>query len=298
MNVGRRAALACVLGGVLVLSSTACGGDESTERPSSASTVVAMPQATTTVPEPPPTSTCAPDERPEPPTPAPEPPSKPPDAPGVPASLRGAEWEVIPTSRKVVALTFDCGANADGIPAIIAALSAADAPATFFLTGSWARTFPEHARTLGDHTVGNHTNSHADLTSLGPAAIRSEVRRAERAIRETTGDDPRPLFRFPFGARDARTIGIVNELGYGSIRWTVDTLGWKGLEGGQTVASVRTRVLAALRPGAIVLMHVGSAPDGSTLDADALPSVVAAIRARGYRFVELGASRARQSARR
>jgi hypothetical protein len=36
-------------------------------------------------------------------------------------------------------------------------------------------------------------------------------------------------------------------------------------------------------------MHVGSAPDGSTLDADALPSVVAAIRARGYRLVELGA---------
>jgi peptidoglycan-N-acetylglucosamine deacetylase len=48
-------------------------------------------------------------------------------------------------------------------------------------------------------------------------------------------------------------------------------------------------VLSSVAPGAIVLMHVGSAPDGSTLDADALPGVIAAIRARGYRLVELGA---------
>ncbi len=287
MSVLRRGALAVALGGVLVLAGLGCGGEKGAE-PASPPSTAATTQATTTVPAPPPaTSTCAPDERPEPPPPPPAAP--PPVVPGVPASLRGTEWEVIPTSRKVVALTFDCGANADGIPAIVAALSAADAPATFFLTGSWAGTFPEQARTLGGYTVGNHTYSHPDLTILGPAAVRSEVRRAERAIRKATGDDPRPLFRFPYGARDTRTIGIVNDLGYGSIRWTVDTLGWKGRAEGRTAATVRARVLAALRPGAIVLMHVGSAPDGSTLDADALPSLIAAIRARGYRLVELGA---------
>jgi peptidoglycan/xylan/chitin deacetylase (PgdA/CDA1 family) len=291
VSAARRVVLACVLGGVLLLSSLACGGDDGKGPSSSPSTQgTTTMQTTTAEPEPPPTSTCVPDEEPAPPpAPQPAPPPPAPTPPAIPPSLRGAEWEVIPTARKVVALTFDCGANADGIPAIVAALSAADAPATFFLTGKWAKTFPEHARTLGDYTVGNHTYSHPDLTTLEPAAVRAQVRRAERAIRATTGDDPRPLFRFPYGARDARTIGIVNELGYGSIRWTVDTLGWKGREGGQTAARVRARVLAALRPGAIVLMHVGSAPDGSTLDADALPGVIAAIRARGFRLVELGA---------
>jgi len=97
------------------------------------------------------------------------------------------------------------------------------------------------------------------------------------------------VFRFPYGARDARTIALVNDLGYGSIRWTVDTLGWKGVEGEQTVESVRARVLSALRPGAIILMHVGAAPDGSTLDADALPSIIASIRARRYRLVDVAA---------
>lgn len=55
------------------------------------------------------------------------------------------------------------------------------APAcTFFLTGSWARTFPEHARALGGYTVGNHTYDHPDLTTLESAAVRTQVRRAER----------------------------------------------------------------------------------------------------------------------
>ena len=53
---------------------------------------------------------------------------------------------------------------------------------------------------------------------------------------------------------------------------------------------VSDRVLSALRPGEIVLMHVGANPDdSSTLDADALPDVVARIRGAGYTFVTLDA---------
>lgn len=45
-----------------------------------------------------------------------------------------------------------------------------------------------------------------------------------------------------------------------------------------------------LRPGEIVLMHVGQHPtDGSTLDADALPTVIEALRAKGYGFTTLAA---------
>jgi peptidoglycan/xylan/chitin deacetylase (PgdA/CDA1 family) len=197
---------------------------------------------------------------------------------------------VLPTTRKLVALTFDCGANADGVPAILRTLARTGAPATFFLTGRWVEAYPDLASTLGArYSVGNHTYSHPDLTTLTDAAAGVEVRRAQRIIATAAGEDPRPLFRFPYGSRDKRTIRLVNNVGYGSIRWTVDTLGWRGVEGAQSTDSVRARVLAGLRPGAIVLMHVGSAPDGSTLDADALPSIIAAIRARGYRLVDLRA---------
>jgi peptidoglycan/xylan/chitin deacetylase (PgdA/CDA1 family) len=52
------------------------------------------------------------------------------------------------------------------------------------------------------------------------------------------------------------------------------------------VQKVVDRVLAGLRPGEIVIMHVGSHPtDHSTLDAEALPRIIEEIQARGYDFV-------------
>ncbi|RPF25901.1 polysaccharide deacetylase family protein [Georgenia muralis] len=209
--------------------------------------------------------------------------------PGVPPSLRGTEWSVLPTTERVVALTFDAGANADAVPSILATLRATGTPATFFLTGAWTQSFPGLAADIaGAYPVGNHTQSHPDLTTLSDADVRSQVIAADSAIREGAGTDPRPWFRFPFGARDARTISLVNCLGYGSVRWTVDTLGWQGTSGGQSASAIVSRVLANLRPGEIVLLHVGSHPtDGSTLDADALPAIIREVEARGYRFVDL-----------
>ena len=77
-------------------------------------------------------------------------------------------------------------------------------------------------------------------------------------------------------------------MGYVAVRWTVDTLGWKGTSGGMTAQQVSDRAVDALRPGAIVLMHVGSNPDdGTTLDADALPGMIDRMRGAGYSFVTL-----------
>jgi len=45
---------------------------------------------------------------------------------------------------------------------------------------------------------------------------------------------------------------------------------------------------AGRTPGQIVLMHVGANPDdGTTLDAAALPRIIAGYRANGYAFVTL-----------
>ena len=117
-----------------------------------------------------------------------------------------------------------------------------------------------------------------------------EILTAARQIRAATGADPAPLFRFPFGDADQRTIAVANRAGYVPVRWTVDTLGWEGRAGGISAAVVRARVLAALQPGEIVLMHIGSNPDdGTTFDAAALPQLISQLRARGYSFVTLDA---------
>ena len=204
----------------------------------------------------------------------------------LPASLLGRELEQLATQRKVVALTFDAGANAAGVPSILAILRRTGVMGTFFLTGRWVQIYPQLARQIGArYPVANHTYSHQQLPPLSTTAVQHEIERAQSLIRTATGHDPRPLFRFPYGSSDKRTIRIVNTLGYTAIRWTVDTLGWEGTARGQSAASVASRVLAALKPGEIVLMHVGSPPDGSTLDANALPQIIRRIQQRGYSFV-------------
>ncbi len=223
---------------------------------------------------------------PEPTAPAPVPPAAP-----FPGALAGRDLETIPGAGAAVALTFDAGANSAGLPSILQSLAAARVRGTFFLTGSWAAANPGGVAAIvaGGHRVGNHSMTHPAFTGLSDAGIADQLRSAEQAIR-AAGADPRPLFRFPFGDRDARTIAAANNLGYLPVRWSVDTLGWKGTSGGVTAQLVADRVLAGLQPGEIVLMHIGSNPDdGTTLDADALPQVISRIRQAGYDFTTLDA---------
>jgi peptidoglycan-N-acetylglucosamine deacetylase len=238
------------------------------------------------IPEPPVTA------QPEPPAPVPpQPPAtpEPPVAAPFPRALLGQDVEVLPGAGRVIALTFDAGANSAGLPKILQGLAGTGVPASFFLTGNWAAANPAGVSAIvaAGHRVGNHSMTHPGFTGLPDDGIAAGVRGAERAIR-AAGADPTPLFRFPLGDRDARTIAAVNNLGYVPVRWTVDTLGWKGTSGGITAQQVADRVLGALRPGEIVLMHIGSNPDdGTTLDADALPQIIERVRQAGYGFVTL-----------
>jgi len=213
------------------------------------------------------------------------------DPPAVPAHLRGQDVTEIPTGDRVVALTFDAGANSAGLPSILGTLADQQVPATFFLTGQWVDNNPHGVAVIhaDGHRLGNHSMTHPHFPALPDQAIRDEVQGAEQRIL-AAGADPRPLFRFPFGDRDERTIAAVNDLGYVAVRWTVDTLGWQGTSGGMSAQKVTDRAMNALRPGEIVLMHLGSNPeDGTTLDADALPDMIERMRAAGYTFVTLDA---------
>jgi peptidoglycan/xylan/chitin deacetylase (PgdA/CDA1 family) len=209
-----------------------------------------------------------------------------------PPVLRGRVPTLLPTRRRVVALTFDAGGDDGGLPRIYRTLIRLHAQATFFMTGHFASYYPGWARRVAARfPICNHTFDHVDLLPLADAEVRSEVVSASRTIRRITGSPPQPIFRFPYGTYDARTLRIVNSLGYAAVGWTFDTAGWLGVVGGQSVASVVRRVRVDLRPGAIILMHVGATPaDKSILDADALATVIAQIRKRGYHIVALPAA--------
>ncbi len=213
-----------------------------------------------------------------------------PTPPPLPASLVGTEWSRLPTTQKVVALTFDAGNNDGGVASILATLRATGTPATFFLNGRWVQAHATDARQIAadGYSIGNHSADLVHFGTLSDSEARQQILEAAQIIKSVTGRDPRPWFRSPFGDLDARTIKIVNSLGYGSIFWTVGTQGYLGTSGGQSVSSVVTRVLRSLQPAEIVILEVqANATDHSTLDADALPTIIRDVEQRGYQFVSL-----------
>ena len=207
----------------------------------------------------------------------------------MPAWLLGQDVRRVPTTRKVVVLTFDGGGNAAGLARILATLKAEHVPGTFFLTGRWVQVYPREAQAIADagHVIGNHTMTHVHSTAVADAVLLQEIRDAAATIHATTGADPRPWFRFPYGERTDSDVRLVNAHGYVCVSWGVDTLGWLGTSRG-TSADVTARVVSALQPGLIVLMHVGANPDdGTTYDADSLAATIRALRARGYTFATM-----------
>jgi len=294
----RRALLAALV----LLAVAGCGGGDQAREPSAsapASTRASTPAASTdsspdsgvAAPSHPATRSSEPAAPPSSTNPGPT--ATAPTAPGFPASLAGQDIERIPTRSKIIALTFDAGANADAVGSILATLADEHVAGTFFLTGDFVTEFPDQARRIAaaGHRLGNHSVDHPHFTALTTTEIRAQVLDAEQTISTVAGRNPAPLFRFPYGDRDPPTISAVNALGYVAVRWTVDSLGWQGrMDGARSASFVADRVLAAATPGGIVLMHVGSHPtDHSMLDADALPAIIAGLRQQGYGFVTLDA---------
>ena len=183
-------------------------------------------------------------------------------------------------NARAIALTFDAGAGAEPTADILAALAARGIRVTFFLTGKWADENPGLVRQIkaGGHEIANHSYNHPDFTTLSHERMIEEINSTERTIQRLAGVSTQPWFRFPFGARNASTRGVVSDLGYTSIMWTLDSLDSVGPP--KTPQFIYKRVVNNVGNGSIVLLHVGSVPTAA-----ALPRILDTLTARGYRIV-------------
>jgi peptidoglycan/xylan/chitin deacetylase (PgdA/CDA1 family) len=210
-------------------------------------------------------------------------------------------------AEKLVALTFDLcetsGEVAGYDGAVFDTLRAKQVPATIFAGGHWATT---HAGRMGEiardplFEIGNHTWSHANLRLADPAKLAREVlapeaalaparaaaaqcRRADAASPRSTDIRSAParstLFRFPFGACNANAMAAVNGAGMMAIQWDVSSGDPSPLMSADAIVAA---TLAGVRPGSIVLMHANGRGYHT---GSALPRVIDALRAKGYRLV-------------
>jgi peptidoglycan/xylan/chitin deacetylase (PgdA/CDA1 family) len=165
-------------------------------------------------------------------------------------------------------------------------LAAADVPATFFVQGRWAASDPALARAIATagHRIGNHSFYHAPMPLLSDRDLAADVRAAERAIVHTTGVDPRPWFRCPFGAGqdDPRVLAALARSGYRHVGWDVDALDWASRATGRGIARRVADDAVVRGDGAIVLLH----PWTTATDLG-LASLIDALRDRGAAFVRV-----------
>ena len=201
---------------------------------------------------------------------------------------KGMDVERAIMDKKLITLTFDGGGNADGIEKILETLSENSIRSTFFLTGIFVEKFPDAVGGIKktNNEIANHTYSHKNFIQLSQEETVQEINQMKTAA-EKTGIALAPFSRFPYGAYKKEDIALVNSLGYVSVRWTIDSLGWQGRRDGREAKFVVDRVIEKSVPGAIALMHIGSASDGSTFDADALPGIINTLEEQGYQFVTL-----------
>jgi len=186
---------------------------------------------------------------------------------------------------RAVALTFDDGPSPQYTPRILAALTRLRVRATFFLIGYLAEANPDLVRRelrLG-MTVGNHSYNHPEVPpfdQLPPRLLNDEIALGGQIL-SRLGARPR-LFRPPGGSTSAAVVNAAAALGQRVVLWSVDPADWSP---GSSAKEITKRVLSAVRPGSIVILHDGGGNRSATLAA--LPAIVRGIRHRGLHLVAL-----------
>lgn len=182
---------------------------------------------------------------------------------------------------KKVSLTF--GSRGDGANAaeVIKILKDANAPASFFFTGSFAKSHPTVVKTVSDagFRVYNQSDSNPDFETITEDEALTELEQADEKISAVTGRTTKPFFRPPYGSVDDAVTATVKSAGYCPVTWTVDGMDWKA---DSTADSVTTQVMSRVKNGAIVMLNVGS----SSVTA-ALPNIISQVRSGGYTLVTL-----------
>lgn len=187
----------------------------------------------------------------------------------------------VPTTHKVVALTFDDGPHADSTPKLLSVLRQKEVKATMFVLGENVEKHPELLQQMvaDGHEIGSHAYSHVFISKISPEERAEQLAKAERVI---TIAAPKPvLFRPPGGGYSDEIVKEISQRGYRTILWSVDPRDWSR----PGVNRIVNTVLAQVKPGSIVLLHDGQY-DLQT--AAAVSIIIDRLRADGYSLVTVG----------
>ncbi|MDR3270805.1 MAG: polysaccharide deacetylase family protein [Peptococcaceae bacterium] len=200
------------------------------------------------------------------------------------ATSLGKPIESIKTEEKVLAFTINVDWGEEYLPEIFQILKQAQAKATFFVTGRWAKNHPDLVRQMmaEGHEVENHGYRHPHPDNLSVADNKEEIKKTESILQGMLGYQTK-YYAPPYGEDGPSGLRAADELGYKTILWTLDTVDWQTTDPEVIIQRVvRPAMRHGAQPdkrGAIVLMH----PKEQTVKA--LPEMVAQLRSEGFRLV-------------
>jgi peptidoglycan/xylan/chitin deacetylase (PgdA/CDA1 family) len=201
--------------------------------------------------------------------------------------VRNNTFYLAHVNEKVVALTFDDGPSPVWTPKILDELRNAGVKATFFMLGEHAEKYPDVARLVArqGHEIENHTYSHHVLIYYTMDELENEIKKAEQAIRGTTGVTTR-YFRPPKAWLTAAEKNKIKELGYTTVLWSLNSKDWVAFDDKYIVRYL----VRHIRPGDIILFHdsggVFSAEGGDRHETVlSIGRLIGKLRGQGYRFV-------------
>ena len=182
-----------------------------------------------------------------------------------------------PEGRQVW-ITIDDGPGED-TPALLDALDARGARATFFIKGELARARPDlmQAILVRGHGVANHSDTHpaASFWCLTRGRIAREIDGCSEAIRTITGSDTH-WFRAPVGMKNPWVHPLLQRRRMRLIGWSVRGFDSVSCDS----AAVVGRIVPRVRPGSIIVLHQGRTTSTQTISA-----VLDSLKAQGYSFV-------------
>jgi len=194
------------------------------------------------------------------------------------SSTGGISFSQVKVPGKYIAMTFDDGPQPQNTPRLLDMLRARNIKATFYVVGRNVDLYPQIVRraVAEGHEIGSHSYTHRLFSKLSDSEIREDLTKTRDAIGRAAGIQPRTL-RPPYGGLLQRQREWIHaEFGYPIILWSVDPLDWKR----PGSAAVCSRILAATRPGSIVLAH-----DLHGATVDAMPATLDGLLQRGFQFV-------------
>ena len=186
--------------------------------------------------------------------------------------------------RGAVGLTFDDGPHPEGTPAVMEALDAGDASATFFLAGEQVVQRPALAAEIleAGHRVALHCFRHRNFIRLTPREAREDLARGAAAIEDATGVAV-TQFRPPFGYLTAAALSFARAQSWEIVLWKRIGYDWRP---SATPERIARRVTRSLRGGEIFVLHDAdfySSPGSWRATAGSLPLVFERLQARGLR---------------